>query len=488
MVREQGIVEFVRAHAGTPFWYLIPRAQYWNDQNIVELRQVLSWMDQLRVARIRDLPGFQVPLGDTVDPEGLVVREWDADLQERIMDMMIDAGIIKPTTQGQSRNDRLANVRNYFNLIRKLGLGHKNAQGKLFITDMGKAFMSAPTHELGSIIETQLARLQFVNPSIAGDVYSEFKLYPYLFVLQLIGMLPDQVLTTEEFSLFVAYSKAQSEVDRIAELVVDYRSLLREDQRRVLDLAAQGYPEKANARVHLGLFGVTPTLHYEANQLSVVDDKRRAFVIHKYLSALRYVEYERFEDWFSYMGSEESRISLRDVLMYYAEAASERRAKELIKGLQLETLQEDEDTSLEDLLAQLFSERVLEDALEKRPGLIEAGLILVENGRQYRTDVGPIDLLCQDAQGRFVVVELKKGQAEDKVVGQTLRYMGWVKQYLSTSRRVRGIIVARDFTEKIRMALVGMQHSQPIIDLKEFAFSATAEIREVSGLTAGDAN
>ncbi|MBD3215252.1 MAG: DUF91 domain-containing protein [Candidatus Lokiarchaeota archaeon] len=40
-------------------------------------------------------------------------------------------------------------------------------------------------------------------------------------------------------------------------------------------------------------------------------------------------------------------------------------------------------------------------------------------------EIGRIDLLAKDkAKNTYVVIELKKGRSSDKVVCQTLRYMG----------------------------------------------------------------
>lgn len=64
-------------------------------------------------------------------------------------------------------------------------------------------------------------------------------------------------------------------------------------------------------------------------------------------------------------------------------------------------------------------------------------------GRQYYTEeVGYIDILAQNAEGTFVVIELKKGRSGDEVVGQVLRYMQWVRRNLCTQgQSVKGLIV-----------------------------------------------
>jgi restriction system protein len=54
-----------------------------------------------------------------------------------------------------------------------------------------------------------------------------------------------------------------------------------------------------------------------------------------------------------------------------------------------------------------------------------------EKAQQYSTDIGLIDILdFEPSSGAFVVIELKKGRPSDQVVGQVLRYMGWVQKNL----------------------------------------------------------
>jgi restriction system protein len=64
-------------------------------------------------------------------------------------------------------------------------------------------------------------------------------------------------------------------------------------------------------------------------------------------------------------------------------------------------------------------------------------------------------LAIKKDKSQLLVVELKKGRASDAVVGQILRYMGYVKQELAESNQtVKGVIIALDDDTKIRRALV----------------------------------
>jgi hypothetical protein len=107
-------------------------------------------------------------------------------------------------------------------------------------------------------------------------------------------------------------------------------------------------------------------------------------------------------------------------------------------------------------------ERYLEEFIEANFGKINFGAKLElyqdeenSSGRQFRTTIGRIDLLAIDKQkNEFVVIELKKGRSSDVVVGQILRYMGWVKKNLAKNNySVKGIIIVREMDDKLEYAL-----------------------------------
>lgn len=76
-------------------------------------------------------------------------------------------------------------------------------------------------------------------------------------------------------------------------------------------------------------------------------------------------------------------------------------------------------------------------------------------GQQYPTDTGPLDILAiKKDKSELLVVELKKGRASDVVVGQVLRYMGFVLQELAEpDQNVKGVIIALEDDQRIRRAL-----------------------------------
>ena len=76
-------------------------------------------------------------------------------------------------------------------------------------------------------------------------------------------------------------------------------------------------------------------------------------------------------------------------------------------------------------------------------------------GQQFPTDTGPLDILAISKDGKtLLVIELKKGRANDVVVGQLLRYMGFVQEELAEpGQSVRGIVIALEDGQKLQRAL-----------------------------------
>jgi restriction system protein len=77
-------------------------------------------------------------------------------------------------------------------------------------------------------------------------------------------------------------------------------------------------------------------------------------------------------------------------------------------------------------------------------------------GQQYATDTGFIDILAISKDKKSIlVVELKRGRASDVVVGQILRYMGYVQEELAENdQTVKGVIIALEDDTKIKRALL----------------------------------
>ena len=103
----------------------------------------------------------------------------------------------------------------------------------------------------------------------------------------------------------------------------------------------------------------------------------------------------------------------------------------------------------------LALEKYLEDLIVEQWESLPWAAELEYLGRQVAADEGFIDVLARDrSSGDFVVIELKRDQTDDEVVGQLSRYMGWAKKRRAAPAgvKVRGIIVAHEATPKLRAA------------------------------------
>lgn len=116
-------------------------------------------------------------------------------------------------------------------------------------------------------------------------------------------------------------------------------------------------------------------------------------------------------------------------------------------------------------------EQYLEDLLVEQWQTLPWGNELEYLDRQVECGtLGKLDILARDrANGDFVVIELKRDQGDDEVVGQVSRYMGWIKQHRADHEGagVRGIIVAHEATERLRSAVLPHPH----INLYTYQFS-----------------
>jgi len=83
-------------------------------------------------------------------------------------------------------------------------------------------------------------------------------------------------------------------------------------------------------------------------------------------------------------------------------------------------------------------ERELQALLADHPGHIEEGLVTIQ--REFRTDLGPVDLLCRASDGRAVAVEVKR-VGEIDGVEQLTRYLERLDRDPQLAP-VRGMLVA----------------------------------------------
>jgi endonuclease len=89
----------------------------------------------------------------------------------------------------------------------------------------------------------------------------------------------------------------------------------------------------------------------------------------------------------------------------------------------------------------------LQELLAANCAAIAPGLRLVR--REYPTDIGPVDLLCRDAGGNAVAIEIKR-RGEIDGVEQLARYVEFLERD-PMLRPVRGVLVAQQIKPQARV-------------------------------------
>ena len=91
-------------------------------------------------------------------------------------------------------------------------------------------------------------------------------------------------------------------------------------------------------------------------------------------------------------------------------------------------------------------EKQLQELLAASPEVMEEGLVLIR--REHYTALGPVDILCKDANGNTVVIEVKR-RGEIDGVEQLSRYLEDLRNDPSLGN-IRGMFVAQSIKPQAR--------------------------------------
>ncbi len=89
----------------------------------------------------------------------------------------------------------------------------------------------------------------------------------------------------------------------------------------------------------------------------------------------------------------------------------------------------------------------LQELVAANPETVEEGAVLVR--REFPTDIGPVDLLCRDAEGKAIAVEIKR-RGEIDGVEQLTRYLEFLNRD-GTLRPVQGVFAAQEIKPQARV-------------------------------------
>ncbi len=121
-------------------------------------------------------------------------------------------------------------------------------------------------------------------------------------------------------------------------------------------------------------------------------------------------------------------------------------------------------------------EHDLRDYLARNLHLIEPSLRLYSDegitGLEFPVGGRFIDILAVDQANNYVVIELKVSKGYDRVVGQLLRYVSWIKKnHADVGQSVRGIIIAKQISNDLRLACSEV----PAVSLYEYSLAVSVK-------------
>ncbi|NCN84163.1 MAG: DUF91 domain-containing protein [Sphingomonadales bacterium] len=160
--------------------------------------------------------------------------------------------------------------------------------------------------------------------------------------------------------------------------------------------------------------------------------------------------------------------NFRSSLKYYKTFFEEGGSAEVAKDTILEQAAEIVKSNKENKQFEL--ERHLQEALRGEISQLEKGLKVIDDGTEISVNSGQIDILAEDAEGKTVVIELKRGLAKREAIGQITGYMGDLVADEGFDE-VRGILVAAEFDKSCQAAVRVI----PDLTLQKYRFSFNFE-------------
>ena len=346
-----------------------------------------------------------------------------------------------------------------------LGFAWVDGSGYLRLTEMGERFLAG--QRLETILRRQLVRFHFWNPG-TDSKFKEFHLIPHIFLLQVLLRFSKTGITRDEYLLFVCRATSHEDLPVVTNYIKRYRKLgphQREELRKNVEerTAKKGKSPYRAAALDYNYaisFYCMPSYLITDGRIKIAPGEfgRIKNLVNEFEEKRVYVHFRNEEDWFGFYGTRKPRNSMEFAFRYYRNAGDLGSLAELLEhpGLTPRLKRSGIEPAIREAL--------LESYLEYQPEKLEHGMKKV--GRQYPTAVGPIDLLAKDKEGAYVVVELKKGRTSDRVFGQILRYMAWVRENLRNKRPVRGLIVAEKVDRGLQYGMKIAKNSR--IGLKRY--------------------
>lgn len=395
-------------------------------------------------------------------------------------------------------NDHLSvYYRNAKSWLSKYGFFGVYKENTAFITEVGYEFAANSSNKeiISAIITYQIKKYQHWNPTVDSK-YSNYKVRPYFLLLEVINLCNDNYFTKDEYVLFISKIKSHNplEIREKVDLLHDFRKFEGEEKKKYIseikELDKRKYKKRkrtmfdtikdsSSKELDIFTFGniIVKGNNEFTNCFTLNDRDKLEKLLVEFNHSIKFIEFTEKLDWINHLGSRGG-LSLESLIEIYIRDG--KSTLEIKNSFSIGT----NSNKIEAVIVDKLYEKQIEDYYIINIKEIDPNLEVINQpnyGRQFPTHIGPIDILCKNLiTDEFVVLELKRGHTNDEVVGQILRYMGWVYLNLEkTDKLVHGIIVGKEFSENIDYSIIGMQSNTSIELIKLFNHPFDDENRPV---------
>ena len=413
-------------------------------------------------------------------------RPWELEAQNELIRRMIETGTApfsQPTADSDVQAGRRMAIRTHLEMF---GLVWALNDRPIRLTAVGRELAAAEDRETRCvIIERQIRRFQYPSP-LAPTHWKLYDrdslgLFPHRFLAQLLEMV-DGRITFDEYDYLVNLARSRQDLAQVAEWMLAWRELAEHQRAQLigtLNLAPlavgplhapkrRSRSVRANSKYSRAFFGFPRPFIVDADAEVITLDPDavdgEAFDHDADPPILRFASKA---DWLAHYGEPHDRPASRSEPLPHVDRGA--LAAKLAKAPPPAEWTAEERRQVE---------REIETAYAEDPDLLQTlELGLRFEDRQVWTPIGTIDLLCRGADGKYVVVEVKAGEAEDAAFGQILRYIGWIhRNFEEGEGNVRGIILAGGFTDKARYSRIGLlrDDAEDFLGFRTHAFATEA--------------
>lgn len=445
---------FLEEYSSTATYWYVPKVRVLNDENVQVTRQVVKLI-------------FDEFLGHI----------WNQETQDKMLNRLIELEIVNPNKPDGTLADRTALIRIWKKLLETLGLLWIQNDTEIVITDAGLNLIASQAGEERFVVEQQIVKYQYPNPGLSAAYAESFDgLLPHIFLLQVLKECSHHI-TYIEYELFVNLAQSQDDINGVVQNIHSWRDLNEKEKEIVREIVQQIPMKEAGTqpelfadirleeeptrfiRIHLNssyqrpFFTFPSYVGLDGGDIICHEPDQVDELLSKMLPSLKVTEFRTIEDWFAYFGDPSKEPSWLTYLISFIEDASTPEEAQTVIEAHRNQLRPDEVEAVQK--AQV--EKSIETFYFAQTNLLESGLVVVKDGRQFSTPIGRIDLLCISREKQYVVVEIKADEARDSVFGQILRYIGWVNRNIEGAKNnVRGIILASQFPESARYSRIGL--------------------------------